>query len=159
MNFHDFKVNDILGKEMDLSTLKGKKVLVVNTASACGLTPQYEQLQDLYESTDRKDFEIIAFPCNDFAGQEPGAPTEILDFCTVNYRVTFPLMSKVNVKGTACHPLYQWLLSESKKSGQHEEVKWNFHKFLIDPKGEFVSSIEPMTLPNSFEIVNWIHDK
>jgi glutathione peroxidase len=156
MSFHNFKVRSIKGGEIDFSSLKGKKVMLVNTTSACGLTPQYEQLEELYETTDRANFEIIGFPCNDFAGQEPGSEAEILTFCATNYGVTFPLTEKIHVKGSDCHPIYQWLLDESVKKGQHEQVKWNFHKFLIDENGAFVRSVEPMTLPTDTEIVNWI---
>lgn len=158
MSLHDFKVDDIKGEKTDLSKFKGKKVLVVNTASECGLTPQYEDLEKLYEETDREKFEIIGFPANNFGAQEPGSNEEIASFCRSNYGVDFPMMSKISVKGNDRHPLYQWLIEESRKNNQHDEVKWNFHKFLIDEAGNFVSSIEPTTSPLDDDIKNWIND-
>lgn len=157
MNLYDFKVDQINGEPFDLSSLKWKKVLVVNTASECGLTPQYEQLQALYEETSRDEFMIIGFPSNDFGAQEPGANTKVAAFCQKNYGVTFPMMSKIAVKGSEQHPLYAWLLEESKLNGGAEEVAWNFHKFLIDEKGNFVKDVHPKTLPNATEITDWIN--
>lgn len=157
MGLHDFKVKDITGSEVDLSQFKGKKVLVVNTASECGLTPQYEELEELYKSTDRNNFEIIGFPANNFGAQEPGSDEQIAQFCQKNYGVSFPMMSKISVKGDDRHELYEWLIGESRSNGQHEEVKWNFHKFLINENGEFVKSIEPTTSPKDGEIINWIN--
>lgn len=157
MSIHNYKVKQLSGEQFDFSKLKGKKVLLVNTASECGLTPQYEQLEELYKQTDRSKFEIIGFPCNDFGNQEPGSAEEIQSFCTKNYGVTFPMMEKVKVKGEEKHEIYNWLLEESKKVDQHSSIKWNFHKFLIDENGEFVKSVEPTTLPNDEEILNWIN--
>lgn len=157
MGLHDFKVKDITGSEVDLSQFRGKKVLVVNTASECGLTPQYEELEELYRSTDRNNFEIIGFPANNFGAQEPGSDEQIEQFCQKNYGVSFPMMSKISVKGDDRHEFYKWLISESRSNGQHEEVKWNFHKFLINENGEFVKSIEPTTSPKDEEIINWIN--
>lgn len=157
MSLHEYKVNKLTGEQFDLSELKGKKVLLVNTASECGLTPQYEQLEELYKQTDRNKFEIIAFPCNDFGNQEPGSASEIQSFCSKNYGVTFPMMEKVKVKGEEKHEIYDWLLAESKKANEHEAIKWNFHKFLIDENGSFVKSVEPTTIPNDKEILNWIN--
>lgn len=158
MKLYDFKVAQLNGEPFDLQTLKGKKVMVVNTASKCGLTPQYEQLQDLYDNTSRKDFMIIGFPSNDFLGQEPGSNEEIGMFCQKEYGVTFPMMSKIKVKGEEKHPLYSWLLEESKKTDGPDEVAWNFHKFLVDEAGEFVKSIDPKTLPTDSEIIDWINE-
>src|SRR5690554_6698326 len=158
MVMYNFKVKDINGQPFDLTQLKGKKVMVVNTASECGLTPQYEQLQSLYEETSRDNFMIIGFPSNDFGQQEPGSNEEVASFCEKNYGVTFPMMSKIGVKGKKQHPLYEWLLKESKANGGVEEVAWNFHKFLIDEEGNFVKDISPKTLPNAIEITNWIND-
>lgn len=158
MNLHTFKVQDIKGGQVDLSQYKGKKVLIVNTASECGLTSQYEELEKLYEETDRANFEIIVFPANNFGAQEPGSNEEIASFCRSNYGVNFPMMSKISVKGEDRHPLYEWLIQESRKNDQHDEVKWNFHKFLVDETGEFVSSIEPTTSPLDDQIKNWIND-
>lgn len=157
MSLHDFTVKDIKGNDVDLSKFKGKKVLVVNTASECGLTPQYEQLEKLYSETDRNNFEIVGFPANNFGSQEPGSNEEIAEFCSSNYGVKFPMMAKISVKGDDQHSLYSWLTSESKKNDQHEEVKWNFHKFLVDESGEFVKSVEPTTEPMDKEITNWIN--
>lgn len=157
MNLYDFEVEDIKGDKFDLSQLKGKKVMVVNTASECGLTPQYEGLQKLYEQTDRDDFEIVGFPANNFGKQEPGSNETIQGFCQKNYGVSFPMMSKISVKGEDQHPLYNWLTDQSKSKDQHAEVKWNFHKFLIDENGDFVKSVEPTTVPEDEEITKWIH--
>lgn len=157
MGLHDFQVENIKGEKVDLSKFEGKKVLVVNTASECGLTPQYEELEKLYSETDRDRFEILGFPANNFGSQEPGSNEEIAQFCTSNYGVSFPMMSKISVKGEDRHPLYTWLINQSKENGQHEEVKWNFHKFLVDETGDFVKSIEPTTSPKDEEITNWIN--
>lgn len=139
MTFYDFKVTSIDGNEFDLSTLKGKRVLVVNTASECGYTPQYAQLQELYEVYGGDKFTIVGFPSNDFGGQEPGSDAEIKTFCTQNYGVNFPMMSKITVKGAEMHPLYSWLTSEGQNGVSDAEVKWNFHKFLIDADGKWVA--------------------
>jgi glutathione peroxidase len=155
-SFYDFKVKDIEGKDFDLASLKGKKVLVVNTASKCGLTPQYEQLQELYEKYGDKNFTIIGFPANNFAQQEPGSNKEIEEFCTKNYGVTFKMMEKISVKGDDMHPLYQWLTQKSKNGVLDSEVGWNFQKYLIDEKGNLVKMIAPKVKPNDAEIVAWI---
>jgi glutathione peroxidase len=122
-SFYDFTVKDIEGNDFELSSLKGKKVMVVNTASKCGLTPQYEKLQWLYEKYGGNDFVIIGFPANNFLNQEPGSDEEIATFCEVNYGVTFPMMSKISVKGDDIHPLYQWLTQKSKNGRMDSEVK------------------------------------
>lgn len=157
MNFHSFKVTDIKGKEFDLSQLKGKKVLVVNTASECGNTPQFENLEEIYRifgpDSNEERFEIIGFPSNDFGGQDPGTDDEINAFCTTNYGVTFPMMSKVNVIGNNTHPLFKWLAEQAKV-----EIKWNFEKFLIDAEGNVVGHFGSKVLPIDDEIVNWIKD-
>ena len=123
--FHDFTVKSIDGKEVDLVSYKGKKVLVVNTASKCGLTPQYEQLQALYEEYGGDDFVIIGFPANNFLWQEPGSNEEIQEFCTVNYGVSFPMMAKISVKGKNIHPIYAWLTSESQNGVMDSKVNWS----------------------------------
>ncbi|RFC54680.1 glutathione peroxidase [Brumimicrobium aurantiacum] len=158
MKLYNFDVEDITGKAFDLTSLKGKKVLIVNTASECGLTSQYEELQALYENTPREDFMIIGFPSNDFGAQEPGTNEEVAAFCDKNYGVSFPMMSKVAVKGEEQHPLFSWMLEESKKNGGAEEVAWNFHKFLINENGNFVKELHPKTSPLSSEIKNWINE-
>lgn len=155
-SFYDFKVKDIDGKEFSLSSLKGKKVLVVNTASKCGLTPQYKQLQELYQLYGGNKFTIIGFPANNFMKQEPGTDSEIAEFCEKNYGVTFPMMSKISVKGDDMHPLYQWLTQKSKNGVLDSEVKWNFQKYLIDEKGNLVEMVEPKTKPDDEKIVSWI---
>lgn len=155
-SFHDFTVEDINGKSFDLSELKGKKVLVVNTASKCGLTPQYTQLQSVYETYGGKDFVIIGFPANNFANQEPGSNEEIETFCQKNYGVTFPMMSKISVKGDDKHPLYQWLTQKSKNGVLDSEVGWNFQKYLIDENGKLVDMVEPKVKPDDEKIVSWI---
>ncbi len=151
MNLHDFKVKDIKGNEFDLAQVSGKKVLLVNTASACGYTPQFAELEELYEKYAGDSFEVIGFPSNDFGEQDPGNDSEIASFCQVNYGVTFPMMSKIKVLGVDAHPLYRWLQDELKT-----EVKWNFYKFLIDEKGNIVKEISYKTSPLDEEILNWI---
>lgn len=153
---YQFKVKDISGNEFDLSSLKGKKVMIVNTASECGLTPQYKQLEELYETFKNKDFVIIGFPANNFGAQEPGSNEQIASFCSKNYGVTFPMMSKISVKGADMHPLYHFLTEKSKNGLQDSEVKWNFQKYLIDEKGSLVKVIEPTVIPIDDSIVNWI---
>ncbi len=155
-SFYDFKVKDINGKDFDLSSLKGKKVLVVNTASKCGLTPQYKQLQELYQLYGGKKFTIIGFPANNFKEQEPGSDSEIAEFCEKNYGVTFQMMSKISVKGDDMHPLYQWLTQKSKNGVLDSEVKWNFQKYLIDEKGHLVDMVEPKVKPDDEKILSWI---
>ncbi len=155
-SFYDFKVKDIEGNNFDLSSLKGKKVLVVNTASKCGLTPQYEQLQELYEKYGGDNFTIIGFPANNFANQEPGTNKEIEEFCQKNYGVTFTMMDKISVKGDDMNPLYQWLTQKSKNGVMDSEVSWNFQKYLIDEKGNLVKMISPKVKPTDEEVVAWI---
>jgi len=144
-SFHNFTVTDIYGEPYDLSQLKGKKVLVVNVASQCGLTPQYKQLQELYEKYENRDFVIIAFPCNDFGGQEPGTNDDIIDFCEINYGVTFPLMNKVVVKGNNKAPVYKWLTEKQENGIMDAEITWNFQKFMIDENGGLVDCIQPQS--------------
>ncbi len=155
-SFHDFTVEDIEGNKFELSSLKGKKVLVVNTASKCGLTPQYEQLQKLYDTYSGEDFTIIGFPANNFNEQEPGSNEEIAQFCQRNYGVTFPMMSKISVKGDDKHPLYQWLTEKSKNGVMDSEVGWNFQKYLIDEQGRLVKMWEPKVKPDDQQIVDMI---
>lgn len=156
MTLHQFTVNTLGGETYPMSQLKGKKVLVVNTASECGLTPQYEQLQELYDLFGGDDFEIIGFPCNDFGAQEPGTAAEIQSFCQKNYGVTFPMMEKVHVQGSDKHDVYHWLTEQNKNGLGDFEVKWNFHKFLIDEDGNLVKVMDPQTLPIDEEIINWL---
>lgn len=155
-SFYDFKVKDIDGKDFDLSSLKGKKVLVVNTASKCGLTPQYTQLQSIFETYGSDKFTIIGFPANNFASQEPGTNKDISEFCLKNYGVTFKMMSKISVKGDDMAPLYQWLTSKSKNGVMDSDVKWNFQKYLIDENGKLVDVVDPKIKPDDEQIVSWI---
>ena len=155
-SIYQFKVKDIEGKEFDFSSLKGKKVMVVNTASECGLTPQYEQLQELYTEFKDKNFVIIGFPANNFGAQEPGTNATIATFCSKNYGVTFPMMEKISVKGDDMHSLYQFLTQKAKNGLEDNEVKWNFQKYLIDTEGHLVKVIAPTTLPTDDAIVSWI---
>lgn len=156
---YDFKAKTIDGKDFDFNTLRGKKVMIVNTASKCGFTPQYEKLELLYKSYKDKNFTIVGFPSNDFGQQEPGTNAEIMDFCTKNYGVSFQMMEKITVKGESIHPLYKWLTTKEQNGLSDEEVKWNFQKFLIDEKGNLVKVIGHRESPNSEEIVKWIEGK
>ena len=156
VSFHSFVVTDIDGNEFPLSKLKGKKVMVVNTASKCGFTPQYEDLQALYDKYKDKNFFIIGFPANNFMGQEPGTNQEIKEFCTTRFSVSFPMMAKISVKGNDTHPLYQWLTQKSMNGVMDSEVKWNFQKYLIDENGKLVDMIPPKEKPNSDKVIKWI---
>ena len=158
-SFYDFKVKDIDGKEFNLSSLKGKKVLVVNTASKCGFTPQYKELEAIYKQYGGDKFTIIGFPANNFLKQEPGTNKEIAEFCEKNYGVTFPMMSKISVKGDDMDPLYKWLTSKSENGLQDSEVKWNFQKYLIDENGKLVDVIYSKDKPNSDKVIAWISSK
>lgn len=145
----NFVVKDIDGKEKNLSEYKGKTVLIVNVASKCGLTPQYKGLQSLYESFRDKGFEILGFPSNDFLGQEPGTESEIKQFCDLNYKVSFPLFSKVKVKkGEGQSELYKYLTSKETNSGYEGEIEWNFQKFLINNEGTVIKRYSPQTAPD-----------
>ncbi len=155
-SFHDFTVEDIEGNKFDFGSLKGKMVLVVNTASKCGLTPQYEQLQKIYDRFGGKNFIVIGFPANNFNEQEPGNNEEIALFCERNYGVTFPIMSKISVKGDNMHPLYQWLTQKSKNGVMDSEVAWNFQKYLIDEEGRLVKMFEPKVKPDDEQIISMI---
>jgi len=157
-SFYDFKVKDIDGKEFNLSSLKGKKVLVVNTASKCGNTPQYKQLEAIYKQYGGDKFTIVGFPANNFFKQEPGTNKEIAEFCEKNYGVTFPMMSKISVKGSDMDPLYKWLTSKSENGVKDSEVTWNFQKFLIDENGKLVDVVDPKVKPDDDKIVSWIKE-
>jgi len=154
--FHDFTVETLNGEAFNLGLLKGKKVLVVNTASKCGLTPQYEALQLIYEKYGGDYFTIIGFPANNFLSQEPGTNEEIREFCTENYGVTFPMMAKISVKGKDMHPLYLWLTQEAQNGVMDSKVQWNFQKYLIDEEGILIKMLPPKTKPDSEEIISWI---
>jgi len=156
-SFYDFKVQDIEGKNFDFSVLKGKKVLIVNTASKCGFTSQYKLLQALFETHGGEKFTIIGFPANNFLGQEPGTNHEIEAFCQKNYGVTFPMMSKISVKGDDIHPVYQWLTSKNKNGVRDSKVSWNFQKYLIDENGRLVDVVEPKVKPDDVRITGWLN--
>ncbi|MFM7472547.1 MAG: glutathione peroxidase [Crocinitomicaceae bacterium] len=155
-SIHQFKVKDINGKSFEFSSLKGKKIMIVNTASKCGLTPQYEKLEVLYQKYKNDNFIIIGFPANNFMGQEPGSDQEISTFCQKNYGVSFPMMSKISVKGKGMHPVYQFLTKKSKNGLEDNEVQWNFQKYLIDEEGHLVKVISPRTQPDDASIIQWI---
>lgn len=152
-HLYDFKVDAVDGGKIDFSKYKGKKVLIVNTASLCGNTPQYEGLEKLYKKYQNK-LVIVGFPANNFGSQEPGSNKEIQEFCTKKYAVTFPMAAKISVKGSDIHPLYKWLLEESKaKHFEPAEVTWNFQKYLLDEKGNLVAVFSPKTQPESAEVI------
>ena len=153
---HQFTVESLEGKAFDFSTLKGKKVMVVNTASKCGLTPQYKELQALYEEYGSDSFVIVGFPANNFLAQEPGSNEEIAAFCERNYGVTFPLIAKIDVKGKNIHPLYAFLTQKDKNGVMDSKVTWNFQKYLVNEDGVVEKVISPRTSPKDKEIIDWI---
>ena len=153
--FYSFKVKTLEGNDFDLSSLRGKKVMVVNTASKCGYTPQYKDLQELYEQYGEK-LVIIGFPANNFGNQEPGTALEIRQFCSENFNVSFPMMEKVSVKGKDIHPLYQWLTSKEKNGVMDSDVKWNFQKYLIDENGKLVDVLYSKEKPGSEKVITWL---
>ncbi|MEO8759366.1 MAG: glutathione peroxidase [Bacteroidia bacterium] len=155
-SIHQFKVKTLEGQDFDFASLKGKKVMVVNTASKCGFTPQYEDLERLYKKYKDKNFVIIGFPCNDFMSQEPGTSGEIREFCTKNYGVTFPIMEKISISTS---PVYQWLKNKDQNGVEDNKVSWNFNKYLIDENGHFVKHLGSKTKPEDLEITNWIEGK
>ncbi len=153
---YSFKVKDIDGNEFDFASLKGKKIMIVNTASECGLTPQYEQLQSIYQEFKDKNFIIVGFPANNFGAQEPGSNKEISAFCTKNYGVTFPMMEKISVKGDDMAAIYQYLTKKELNGLQDSQVEWNFQKYLIDENGKLVQVVGPRILPNDPDVKKWI---
>ena len=155
-SFYDFKVKTLEGETFDFASLKGKKVMIVNTASKCGYTPQYKDLEELYEQYGGENFVIIGFPANNFANQEPGTASEIREFCTKNYGVSFPMMDKISVKGDDMHPLYKWLTSRSLNGVMDSEVKWNFQKYLVDEKGNLVDVLLSKEKPASENVTKWL---
>jgi glutathione peroxidase len=158
-SFYDLKTKTIDGKEFNFSQLKGKKVLIVNTASKCGYTPQYEDLQKLYDTYKDQKFIIIGFPANNFMSQEPAENSQIKEFCTKNYGVTFPMMEKISVKGEDENQIYKWLTKKELNGKMDSEVKWNFQKYMIDEKGNLVDVAYSKEKPMSDKIVNWIKSK
>lgn len=150
MSVYDFSAKTITGEDKFLSDFKGKVLLIVNTASECGFTPQYKELQILYEKYHKNGFEILGFPCNQFGKQDPGTNQEIENFCQKNYGVTFPLFEKVDVKGEHAHPLFKYLTEEA--SGMlTDQIKWNFTKFLVDKNGQVIDRFAPQTKPTKLE--------
>ena len=158
-SIHQFTVQDIEGNDFNFASLAGKKVMVVNTASKCGLTPQYKQLEEVFQQYKNDNFIIIGFPANNFMSQEPGTNEEIATFCERNYGVSFPMMSKISVSGKDMHEVYQFLTQKTKNGVADSEVEWNFQKYLLNEKGELEMVISPRTLPNDEKILNWIEEK
>jgi glutathione peroxidase len=155
--FYDFTATDIEGNQVSMSRYKGMKVLVVNVASECGNTPQYIVLQELYEKYGPVKFTIVGFPANNFGKQEPGSNQEIKKFCTSNYHVTFPMMSKISVAGDDIDPIYTWLTSKSENGVLDAPVTWNFQKFMIDEEGHLVGFVNPDTNPDTKVIMDWLN--
>lgn len=153
---YDFKVEDISGDEFNFADLKGKKILVVNTASKCGFTPQFDGLEELYQKYKDQDFVIVGFPSNDFGQQDPGSNEEIAEYCRLNYGVTFPMMSKISVKGDSIAPIYQFLTQKDLNQKKNSSVKWNFQKYLINEDGTLYDYFYSITKPDSKKISNWI---
>ncbi|RZJ35416.1 MAG: glutathione peroxidase [Flavobacterium sp.] len=158
-SIYDFKVKDLSGKEFDFSKLRGKKVLIVNTASECGFTPQYKDLELLYERFKDKNLVIVGFPANDFGAQEPGTNAEIATFCQKNYGVTFPMMGKSSVKGKDMNPVYQYLTKKDLNGYKDSTVDWNFQKYLINENGKLVMVVPSKVSPLDDSIVNWVNKK
>tara|TARA_B100000767_G_C19775457_1_gene542300 strand:+ start:4988 stop:5473 length:486 start_codon:yes stop_codon:yes gene_type:complete len=158
-SIHQFITNDLSGKDFDLGSLKGKKAMIVNTASKCGLTPQYKQLQAIYETYVSDGFVVVGFPANNFMAQEPGSDAEITDFCKANYGVTFPMMSKIDVVGERMHPIYKFLTQKEKNGLTDSKVTWNFQKYLLNEEGILEKVIDPRTSPDDPEVIDWITGK
>jgi glutathione peroxidase len=158
-SFYDLTAKTIEGKEYNFSSLKGKKVLIVNTASKCGYTPQYQDLEKLFETYANKNFIIIGFPADNFGHQEPGSNSEIQEFCKKNYGVNFQMMEKISVKGDDMHAVYQWLTQKAKNGKMDSSVKWNFQKYMIDEKGNLVDVAYSGDKPMGDKIVNWVNGK
>ncbi len=151
MSIYDFEANTLRGQEESLSKYKGKVLLVVNTASKCGFTPQYKGLQEVYDKFKDRGFEVLGFPSNQFNGQEPGESEDIAEFCEINYGVTFPMYEKVDVKGDDAHPLFKYLSKEAPGVLGSKSVKWNFTKFLVDQEGRVLKRFAPQTTPDQIE--------
>ena len=158
-SLHQFKSKTLDGHWLDLASLKGKKILIVNTASKCGFTHQYKELETLYEKYKDKNFVILGFPCNQFGNQEPGNSSDIQSFCTKNFGVTFQMMEKVDVKGDSICEIYKWLTSKEKNGVEGSSVKWNFQKYMIDENGYLIDYVLSIKSPDCDKIVNWIEGK
>ena len=155
-SIYQFKVEDLSGNTFDFASLKGKKILIVNTASKCGYTPQYEQLEAIYKKYKNQNFVIIGFPANNFMWQEPGTNAEIATFCRSKYGVSFPMMAKISVKGKDMHPIYQFLTQKKLNGVLDSKVEWNFQKYLINEKGQLEQVFMSGVKPNDDKITNWI---
>jgi glutathione peroxidase len=154
MTLYDATISGLDGRPLDLGQLKGKAVLIVNVASRCGLTPQYEGLEKLQERYADKGFTVLGVPCNQFGHQEPGSPEEIATFCSTTYGVTFPMTEKIDVNGPQRHPLYQQLTVKEDVEGQAGDVQWNFEKFLVGPGGDIVARFRPQVVPDADEVTS-----
>ena len=153
---YQIKVKKINGEEVPLSDYRGKTLVIVNTASKCGFTPQYEDLENLYKTYKDKGIVVLGFPANNFMGQEPGSNEEIAKFCSLNYDVTFPMMAKISVKGKDMAPLYQWLTEKKQNGKESAPIQWNFQKFMIDENGHWAGVVSPKESPFSEKIITWI---
>lgn len=157
---YNFKAKSLDGIDFDFNSLKGKKVLIVNTASKCGYTSQYSELEALFQKYGKSGgLVILGFPCNQFGGQEPGNASEIQTFCTKNYGVTFQMMEKIDVKGNQQHPIYKWLTTKEENNKENSNVTWNFNKYLIDEKGQYICHLGSNDSPNCEKIINWLEGK
>jgi glutathione peroxidase len=154
-NFYELSATTLEGEPFSFESLRGKRVMIVNTASKCGFTPQYAELEALNQSHGGDDFVILGFPCNDFGNQEPGTAEEIATFCQRNYGVTFTMMEKVHVKGDDIHPVYNWLTSGELNGVEDHRVGWNFHKFLVNEEGQLVASLRSGVAPDSKEVIGF----
>src|SRR3954464_6037642 len=159
MSIYDQKINTLEGEPADLHQYEGKALLVVNVASKCGLTPQYEGLEKLHEQYASRGFEVLGFPCNQFMGQEPGTSEEIREFCSTTYGVDFPIFEKIDVNGDQQHPIFAELEQQADADGEAGDVKWNFEKFLVSPKGEVVGRFRPQVTPEDPALVEAIESQ
>jgi len=156
VSLYDIPVNRLDGTPSSLADFKGKATLVVNVASKCGLTPQYEQLEKIHEEYGARGFAVVGFPCNQFGAQEPGTPEEIATFCSTTYGVTFPLFEKIEVNGDGRHPIYDELTQKTDDEGNAGDIQWNFEKFLVSPEGEVVARFRPLVVPDAPEVIEVI---
>lgn len=159
MSLYDYPIHTLDGEETSLGAYKGKAVLAVNVASKCGLTPQYEGLEQLQETYADRGFTVLGFPCNQFGEQEPGSPEEIQTFCSTTYGVTFPLTEKIDVNGEHRHPIYQELTKKADAEGNSGDIRWNFEKFLISPTGDVVARFAPLVTPEDPALVSAIESE
>ncbi len=158
-SIYDYKLTDINGNTFDMSELKGKKVLLVNTATQCGFTPQFSEMEKLYENYKDKNFVVVAIPSNDFGNKEPGSNEEIKNYVEKHYDVSFPVMAKTSVTGNDENPLYKWLTSKDLNGEMDTKVAWNYQKYMIDEDGKIVGIVEPKESPSSEKVINWLEEK